>query len=424
MYYYFMTSISGYYGSGSVFEVVNNGKHVWRAVKPLQSVDGRRRFITGTGDTRDAALRALEKNTQKRITQQITPRHKATPTVSEYMETWKQRDEVQASTKKKQLSDMRNHIIGPLGNVQLSRLDQQTLQPIVTDLTEKHSAGWHALTTLSAMLGYAVKQGIIPANPMRAFTIERKTTAVKDDDDKYITPRTNIYWRLMARLAKPENVHHDEYPMFLIAGLGLRPSEVIGLTWDCISQLNAKGKASITVKQQLARHVKEVEGITGYYLKDITKNKKKRTIPLPEPWRKALIEEKRKNRKGFQGEWSTNLVFLKPSGRHWLRQGFSTEWHRILKEYTADSNAPAAVKDWRVYFIRHTAVSLLTRDASSALTADIVGNSAEITESIYRHAMQEAMGEAMQKFEKRTVERYLKDEHDLIENGTDDEGGD
>jgi hypothetical protein len=43
---FLMVSISGYYGSRSVFETTNHGKHIWRASRSLDAKDGRR-FITG-----------------------------------------------------------------------------------------------------------------------------------------------------------------------------------------------------------------------------------------------------------------------------------------------------------------------------------------------------------------------------------------
>ena len=415
-----MASISGYYGSGSVFETTNHGRHVWRASRPLEHVEGGRRFITGTGPTREAALRALENNIKKRIAIGPTERIKHTPTVSEFTETWLQRGGIQASTKKKQLSDLRTHILPAVGKWELGQLTHETLQPLVTELTEKHSAGWHALTTFRGMLSYAVQQEVIKTNPLKSFTIGRKKVAARDADEKYITPRTNIYWRLMGKISDPNNPYHDVFPLFLIAGLGLRPSEALGLEWSCVRQLNAAGKASIEVRQQLARHDPEIEGISGYYIKNTTKNKKVRVIPLPEPWRKALLEQKRKNIHSIGGEWSNDLVFLRPSGRHWLRQGMSKQWHEMLREYTASSTAPAAVKDWRLYYIRHTAVSLLTEDSTASMTAGVVGNSAQITESVYKHLMADAMREAMNKYEKRTVSQYLKEEAELM-NGKDAE---
>ena len=412
-----MASISGYYGSGSVFETTNHGKRIWRASRPLEHAEGGRRFITGTGPTREAALKALEHNIKQRIAKGPTERTKHTPTVIEFMETWLQRDGIQASTKKKQLSDMRTHILPAVGKWELGALTHETLQPLVTELTEKNSAGWHALTTFRGLLSYAVQQEVIETNPLKTFTIGRKKVAAREDDDKYITARTNIYWRLMGRIEKPESPYHDAFPLFLIAGLGLRPSEALGLEWSCVRQLNTAGKASIEVRQQLARHDVEIEGVSGYYIKDTTKNKKPRIIPLPEPWRKALLEQKRKNIHSISGEWSKDLVFLKPSGRHWLRQGMSKQWHEMLREYTASSTAPAAVKDWRLYYIRHTAVSLLTEDSTASMTAGVVGNSAQITESVYKHLMADAMREAMDKFEQRTVKIYLKEEAALIKNG-------
>ena len=419
MYYYFMVQISGYYGSGSVFTVKNNGKLAYRAVKPLEPVNGKRRFITGSGPTREAAIRSLERNIQRRIARGSTVRYHHTPTVEEFMtDKYLKRDGIEASTLKKVRSDLVNHVIPVVGDMELGQLTKDNLTPLVTDLRQPGSAGWHAIKTFKALLNYAVEMGIIEESPLKNIKNPKAPPAVRDDDDRYIKPRTAIYWTIIQNLKEPDYPSHDLYPLFMTASLGLRPSELIGLTWDCLYLLNVKGKATLTVKQQLAQHDANIEGISGYYIKPLTKNKKKRTIPLPEPWRLALVEQRSKNIKASDGEWSQQLVFLRPNGRHWTRQAYTETWHQLLKAFANSlpedirQAMPKAMMEWRVYYIRHMAVSLLTQDTSAKTTSEIIGHSERIDEAIYQHTMSDAMKEAMNLYEQRTVDQWLKDEQE------------
>ena len=42
----------------------------------------------------------------------------------------------------------------------------------------------------------------------------------------------------------------------------------------------------------------------------------------------------------------------------------------------------------------------------------IIGHSTKIDEAVYQHTMKTAMSEAMDDYERRTVEKWLKDEKD------------
>ena len=54
-------------GEGSIFKVINHGKERWRATFTLYMVDGKAVQVSGTGATKQEAIRNRDKNQQKRL---------------------------------------------------------------------------------------------------------------------------------------------------------------------------------------------------------------------------------------------------------------------------------------------------------------------------------------------------------------------
>jgi hypothetical protein len=105
----------------------------------------------------------------------------------------------------------------------------------------------------------------------------------------------------------------------------------LGLTWDCVNGLNRKGGASLTIKQQLQRRN---EG--EWFITPRTKNNRSRTIPLPELWRRALLDEKSKGRLA-RAKRAKDLIWLStPSSLGTSRWVDYNEHNRVWRQIQDD----------------------------------------------------------------------------------------
>lgn len=212
----------------------------------------------------------------------------------------------------------------------------------------------HCYTQLNSLLIYAMKKQIISRNPMDLVKRPDYKPQIHRKQQKYISRNIGFSKGMLKWLEQPDCLYHDQYPRILMMLLGLRQSEVLGLTWDCVTNLTRKNHAVITIKQELMRHEKSISGLQGWYIADRTKNTHERTILLPERWRKALMEEKAKNRQG-KNLWNRNLIFLTPRGGCIYYELHSRQWHDILTAYyNTDKPVPVPLPD-DYYFTPHTA---------------------------------------------------------------------
>jgi integrase len=148
---------------------------------------------------------------------------------------------------------------------------------------------------------------------------------------------------------------------FLLALLGLRRGERLGLTFSSLTLTGNNPK--LTIQNQLTR----VTG-KGLFVKPATKSGKDRTVTLQEPWLSSLkrMKEKRKHQlklDTFKPEKKfADLVFLKDDGSPYDLNEDNEMWKKANQIYNSKR------KPIRGHALRHVAA---TKMADSGVKRDV-----------------------------------------------------
>lgn len=299
-------------------------------------------------------------------------------------------------------SSIENHINPAIGMIPLSKLTPAHIQKFINELSKKDCAGKQnaeknkALSpktvkniygALEKALNDAVEQEIIPRNPA-------DRTKLPKVQKTEITPLTD---KNIADLLKA--LSGDEYERLLkvILYTGLRESEAIGLTWDCVDF----EKGTIKICKQLQYRAKTDEK----YIFAPLKNSKTRVIMPPSIVMQWLKEERAhqyeqrfaagENWKGWQNkhEFATALCFLRSDGSN----------IRTVTAYKHFKNAARAIgiPDARVHDLRHTFATVALQNGESLKTVqEALGHAtASFTADVYGHVSDEMKQEAAKRMQ-------------------------
>ena len=394
------------FSGASVFKTTNNGKEVWKASKSLGFVDGKRRFVNGFGATPEQAYARLQLNIERRLRSPLPARkiRRKTILLSTFCDKWLEHVEagnVVPATVLKYRKDMDSHVLPHIGSMGLTEITTQTIDELFTVTLSGlgTSAKYHTFKELKQLFGYAVKEQIVMMNPCDNAKHPKHKTKVKEKQNKYIDRYVNMSKGLRKWLEEDECPFHDDYARYMMMLLGLRRAELLGLTWDCVTGLERKGKGKLIIKQELKRH--EVnEPVSGWYIADRTKNGESRTIMLPEDWRKALLQERRKNRQGLKGTQWENLIFMRDDGHNHTYNDQLRWWKALLTAYWhKDPKRTGDLPDdyyWRPHDNRHILASIMAANEVPLSTAQtILGHLDSATTIYYTHVTQKSQQEAM-----------------------------
>ena len=360
------------------YEVVDHYRAVTE-IKDLQNPDKRKR-ITGTGKSPDEARARMQKSLERHYKKTglkdagivLKSRKKDSERLSDYFEEWYSElrpERVSQTLRLKYKQHFYNHILPHVGKIYLSELTYQDLQTLFYDTlpakkkvkggieTDEPLLGTNAILnvyrTLSVSLRVAVKKGKILGNPLSLV-----------DTPVYQPPRENI--PQMVHIAEHifQKMNHADDPMFdhfLLALLGLRRGERLGLTFSSLTLTGDNPK--ITIQNQLTRITGQ-----GLFLKPATKSGKDRTVTLQEPWLTSLrrMKELRKQQlkmDGFKPDpMFADLVYLKNDGKPFDLNEDNELWKKVNQEYNSK------MKPLRGHSLRHIAA---TKMADSGVTRDV-----------------------------------------------------
>lgn len=334
-------------------------------------------------------------------------------TLSQWLDIWLDEycKEQKYYTLKHYRSMVDNHIRPKLGAVRLSALTTPQIQKFYNDLaksgkTVKAADDKGNITTetvplasksirnihgiFTKALSTAVKIGYIKTNPATNTTIQKAQR-------KPIHPLTDNQVKQFL-----ESVGEDKYSNLLkvILFTGMRESEAIGLTWDCIDF----DKGIIRIEKQLQHRVQS-EG--GYQFAPL-KNDRTRTIkPAPtvmnilKAQRAKQIEERFQAGEIWQGwqnekERRTALVFLNEEGYHLSPKSLYVHYKGIAKRIGAENTC--------VHDLRHTyaVLSLQTGDDIKTVQENLGHATASFTLDVYGH-----VSETMRDESSARMERYI-----------------
>lgn len=371
-------------GGGSVFQTVVHGKKQWCASMSHYDEDGKRVFIRGFGATPSQAIKRRQANLEKRLIRdgEIIRRPKS-PLLSKYAITWLNsmtESQMNENSKHRHLKRLENWVY-PTLDKPIASIQPIEIEKLLYTTMSKQQAGDSAVVnvhkTLHALFNHAVRFGLLEKHPMDQVSTPHAEIKVRADDDKYISKRKRIARDLLKWLHNPECEFHASYAFILFMFLGLRRAELIGLTWDCISSLKKKNHATLTVKQQWQRN----EVTKQWSLVPRTKQKKDRTIALPESFRLALLEQKRTMTPSTS---EIDFVFTKEDGSAPDYHYYAKTWKTVLEKYmTLDPKRKHEESDyWRPHANRRVCTTILLEAGVNPETVrDLLGHSnVEMTE--------------------------------------------
>lgn len=268
------------------------------------------------------------------------------------------------------------HIIPSLGAVKLSELTAPQIQAFYNGLQRggmaaKSVRNVHGI--LTKCLSTAVQVGYLKSNPAAMVTLPR---VVK----KEIHPLTDEQVKAFLDV-----VDEDEYSFLLktILFTGLRESEAIGLTWDCVDFK----AGTVKICKQLQKRPLADGGFTFAPLKN-DRTRILKPAPFVMQFLKQREQEQIKQRLAAGeawGGWSspaerkTALVFTSPSGSNLHPQTVYAHYKKLAVKIGAPES--------RVHDLRHTfaVLSLQNGDDVKTVQGNLGHATAAFTLDVYGH---------------------------------------
>ena len=382
-----------------------------------QRPDGRReaRYTLGIDPgTGKQIQKSVYGKTQKEVRQKLTAitaeidngsyQEPCKMTVNEWLDIW-----LKEYMGDKKYGTIRNykiackyHIIPYIGKYRLSDLKPHIIQTLYNRL-QRGEDGENALSpktirnvhgVLSKALNQAVWNELIRSNPAQLTTLPRK---VRKDIETLSDEQIQKFSLL---------VEQDSYCVILkfILFSGVRESEAIGLTWDCIDS----ERGTIRIYHQLLKRTKE----TGGYTLSSLKNNKERLLTPPPMLMNMLKEQKRiqvqqrmKAGLAWRGwnsveEQKTWFVFTTEFGDHYCPQTVYAHFKKIAKQIGAEKA--------NVHSLRHTYAVLCLQNGDDVKTvqSNLGHATAAFTLDVYGHVsekMKQDSANRMEAYMQRTV---------------------
>jgi integrase len=365
-------------GSGSVWKRTDG---IWAAGLYVYEADGARRRRVVYGRTRRDAVAKMEELRRKSDAgTPITPNHL---TVGKYLREWLDQivaPRVRPATLRAYTYNVDKFLEPDLGSTRLGSLTAREVRQYLDQL-KRRGVGVRTIrythATLRAALEDAMREELIEKNvaklvrPPTAPKSEPQPLSVEELKDVFKANRDD---RLFALLV-------------VIALLGLRRSEVLGLTWDDVD-LEA---GTLTVRRGLHR-------ISGQLITMDTKTaRSKRTVPLPRLVVGALVEHRARQEQERLD-----------CGTRWRASGhvFTTTLGTPLdpdntSKFVQAALVTAGARKVRMHDFRHGCVSvLLGLGVPPRTVMEIAGHSGlEMTMNVYAHVTLDDKRDALDKLD-------------------------
>ncbi|MBQ8237370.1 MAG: site-specific integrase [Oscillospiraceae bacterium] len=280
---------------------------------------------------------------------------------------------------------VKNHIKPGLGAIKLDALDPHTVQSFYNSLTTQKSLSPKTVKNIHGILHKALEKAVtnkyIPFNPTEACELPRmEKKEIQPLDDDQITA-----------FLKAIKGHRFEDLFTVALFTGMRESEALGLTWDCVDL----AKGTILINKQL----QVVKGSRGEYTLAPTKNSKGRTLTAA-PFVVSVLRRVRhrqlSNRLRYGECWAdTGFVFTDDLGNH-LKH---VTVYKSFKKVVTDMGFP----DVRFHDLRHSyaVASIRSGDDIKTVQENLGHATASFTLDVYGHVteqMKQASAARMEQF--------------------------
>jgi integrase len=354
-------------GLGSVYYEAYSGKWVAMADVGTNATTGKRLRSKSRHSSQADAVTALKNITSAVDQGSLNPDSKlGRLTVSMWLDQWMERfikphKAPKTVNQYNWLCDI--HLKPAFGKLDVKRI---TSAQISKAFAQKAEFGVSTATisaarrTFRTAMNEAIRQGYRPTNPV-ALT---PAPVVKRKEARFLTPT-------QAEVLLEQLAHDDIKPLVRFAlRTGCRISEIIGLTWDCVST----EKAEIRISKQLQRVGGE------WTFRDLKTRNSGRTLPIGDELRAVLADQKSRQMVDAKPN-PHNLVFTNSNGNPFDLKMVDTHFKAALKK--------AALPPGGFHSLRHTAVSImLDNGVDIAIISRFVGHSTiAVTVNTYAHVM-------------------------------------
>lgn len=291
------------------------------------------------------------------------------------------------------------HIIPYIGQYRLSELKPYTIQALYNRLgreeDDKKALSPKTIHNVHGVVSKALNQAVwnemIRSNPAQLTTRPRKTR-------KEITTLSDVQIQKFGAL-----VEQDNYRAILkfILFSGVRESEAIGLTWDCIDF----DRGTIRIYRQMLKRTKEAG---GYTLASLKNDKERLLTPPPmllsmlKEQKREQVEQRMKAGPAWRGwnsveEQKTGLVFTTELGDHYCPQTVYAHFKKIAKQIGAEKA--------NVHSLRHTYAVLCLQNGDDVKTvqSNLGHATAAFTLDVYGH-----VSEKMKQDSANRMEAYMR----------------
>jgi integrase len=361
------------HGEGSIFQRESDGK--WCAVVDLGYMKGKRRRKTIYGKTRKEVaekLKALHRDVGNGI-----PVATDNQTVAEFLKRWL--DDVVAQRNKPRTEDsyremVRLHIEPAIGRCQLTKLNPEHVQAMMTVLTKKGLSARtvnYARTIVRRALSQAMRWGLVARNV--AALVE--------------PPREERRQRVVLTMAQAKSIleavkgHRYEVLYRVALSLGLRRGEILGLRWQDVDF----AARTLTVRGTLQRIRKQLVWSTPKTVSSV------RTLPIPPTLLAALQAHWERQ----QELWPEAVyVFVSTHGTPIDPMNLTHHFKTLAKVI----GLPAEL---RLHDLRHScATMMIAQGIHPRVIMQTLGHSQiSTTMDIYGHVMEETLREAADKLD-------------------------
>ena len=309
-------------------------------------------------------------------------------TVEEWMNTWVEcfTPKAKTSTKERYKQDIRCHIIPELGKLRIQDIKMPTVQKFLIRCQQDKRLSEKSLKNIYLVLNKAMtaaqKTGLIKANPCADAEIP-----AYENPQKEMRPLKDLE---VVQFLKAIKGHPFEHLFFVALFTGMRESEIIGLTWDCIDWN--------TNEVHLYRQYKAVRGKEKTYAFTNLKNKQDRTFVATPSVMQALKALKVK-----QAEWKLQygslfqnkdgFVFTDELGHHLATRTVYNRFKGVVEKM--------GLPDVRFHDLRHTYATLALQNGVDIKTVSYnLGHSTvAFTMDKYMHVTMNMQKDSVDKME-------------------------
>ena len=291
-------------------------------------------------------------------------------TVAEWMKQWQEVfcPNIKRSTAIRYEADVRLHVLPAIGNMRLSAVKTSTIQRLYNEahrqgLSDKSVRNLHG--TLHKAMEKAVRERLISKNPCEGIELPRS-----DAPKKEMRPlKDNELPVFLKQIAG--NKMEDLF--YVAVFTGMRESELIGLSWDCIDFEHG----DIHVYRQLTKGRKKGDS----WMFTSLKNRQARTFRPAKDVMDVLRSVKRQ-----QAEWrlkcgeswqDTDLVFTNEVGQHLSMCAIYSHFKSVVKAM--------GIPDVRFHDLRHTFATLSLQNGVDYKTLSVALGHATVAFTMDRY---------------------------------------